>query len=127
MQAIIVVGLGGFLGSILRYGLGRISVAGDFPLMTMLINILGSFIIGVVAELAKDKTAVSPNTVLFLQTGLLGGFTTFSAFSLETMVLFQENKYLAGSTYAILTVILCFTGTILGMLAGKTIKSKLIS
>lgn len=119
MQTALLVGLGGFVGTILRYGLGRIPIDGGFPLMTMAINILGSFLIGVIAGLAQDKEIVSPNTALFFQTGLCGGFTTFSAFSLETVVLIQNERYLASSAYVVLTVLLCLGATILGMVLVK--------
>lgn len=124
MLSILCVGVGGFIGSVLRYELGRIPIAGDFPFMTMLINILGSFAIGLIFEFGKDKTAISPNTILFFQTGLCGGFTTFSTFSLETVKLLQNNKYLMGSFYVVLSVVLCLAGTILGILFARTIKAR---
>ncbi len=126
MQPILLVGLGGFIGSVLRYGLGRIPITIEFPLMTIIINFIGSFIIGMVFEFAKNKNRINPNAVLFLQTGFCGGFTTFSTFSLETVVLLQNNKYLTGSFYAVLSVILCLAGTILGMLLARTIRVKLV-
>ncbi|MGI6712864.1 MAG: fluoride efflux transporter CrcB [Bacillota bacterium] len=124
MQSVFYVGLGGFVGSILRYGLGKIPVAVNFPIMTMVINLSGSFVIGLVSEFAKDRTAISPNVIFFLQAGFCGGFTTFSTLSLETVTMIQNNKYLAASTYVFLSVMLCLGGTIFGMFVARIIKSK---
>jgi CrcB protein len=125
MQSILFVGFGGFIGSVLRYGLGRITLVAVFPLMTMLINFFGSFIIGFVSELAKNRTMMSTNAVLFLQTGICGGFTTFSTFSLETVNLFRNNKYVMGASYVAASVGLCLLGVVLGVLLARVIKAKL--
>lgn len=125
MQSVLIVGLGGFLGSALRYGLGRIPLIMGFPLITMLINILGSFIIGATMEFSKNNALINSNMTLFLQTGFCGGFTTFSAFSLETVILFQNNKYLIGSSYIVLTVVLCLISTVLGMILVRLIHLKM--
>lgn len=126
MQSILIVGLGGFLGSVLRYGLSSIPIPVDFPLMTMVINFLGSFVIGLIVEMGKDEAAISYNTILFLQIGLCGGFTTFSTFSIETVSLLQNNKYLIASSYVMLSVVLCLFGTILGIFLARIIKAKLV-
>ena len=82
MIAALCVGAGGFLGAIARYLLGLIPYQGDFPLITFAINFVGAFIIGVVFEVANIRPGMlSDNAVLFLKTGLCGGFTTFSTFS----------------------------------------------
>ncbi len=115
---LICVGLGGFLGSVLRYSLGlMITHFGPnerFPFHTFLINILGCGAAGALAGIWEKNGFVHPYTRLFLLTGLLGGFTTFSAFGLETWILIrQEQTLLAifnviGSiTLGILTLALC--------------------
>lgn len=122
MESVLFVGLGGMLGSILRYGLGRIPIAVDYPMTTMLINFLGCFVIGFFSEFAKHRPGISPNAVLFIQTGLCGGFTTFSTFSLETIALFQSGKHLIGLSYVALSVLLCLAGTLLGICAARLLK-----
>jgi CrcB protein len=93
---ILFIGLGGFLGSILRYvfsgyiqGLLR---SADFPYGTMAVNITGCLIIGFLSQLAESQGAFTPETRAFLFIGLLGGFTTYSTFGNETMNLFRGSE-----------------------------------
>ena len=79
MTGIICVGLGGGLGAALRYGISLLPYKGTFPALTLVTNVLGALVIGVIAGLAARKN-LSPNLVLFLKTGVCGGFTTFSTF-----------------------------------------------
>lgn len=125
MQSVLFVGLGGMIGSVLRYALGRIPVAVEYPMMTMLINFLGCFVIGFFSEFVKNRPGIPQNAVLFVQTGLCGGFTTFSTFSLETIALFQNGKHLTGASYVALSVLLCLAGTLLGVCAARLLKLKL--
>jgi CrcB protein len=125
MQAVLLVGLGGFIGSILRYGLGRVPVAVNYPIITMCINILGALVIGFISEIAKEEAIINPTALLFLQTGVCGGFTTFSTFSLETASLLQSGKYLHGFSYAVLSVILCLIGVWTGAFLASLTKVKL--
>jgi CrcB protein len=115
------VGVGGFLGAVLRYLLGLIPCEGSFPLMTMLINFSGAFAIGVITALSGNGTLANLNITLFLKTGICGGFTTFSTFSLETMTLLQQGKTLMGMTYAVASVVLCLVGVLLGTVLGKIV------
>ena len=82
----IAVGLRGFLGSVCRYLAGQIPLGRDwgFPVRTLAINLIGSFLIGAVTALALKRAAPDPRLVLFLKAGVCGGFTTFSSFALET-------------------------------------------
>ena len=95
MTNVLLVGIGGFLGSAARYlitGLvTQASAAARFPLGTLAVNILGCFAIGLVAGLAERADLFSAQTRLFLVTGVLGGFTTFSAFAFETYFLGRET------------------------------------
>ena len=107
------VGLGGFVGSILRYLVGFIPLsiptgaAATFPLKTLVINIVGSFIIGIACALAsKLGTGMNPQLLLFLKVGLCGGFTTFSTFALESNGLIQAGQTPLALLYAVLSVAL---------------------
>ena len=104
----IVIGLGGFTDSVLRYLAGKIphgNPAG-FPINTLLINVLGSFVIGLAAAFAAKHSGLNPRLVLFINVGLCGGFTTFSSFSLETFSLLRSGSYGTAVTYAILSAAL---------------------
>ena len=105
----IYVGLGGFIGSILRYLISLIPLNenNSFPYKTLITNIIGAFIIGVIAALALKNKNINPRLVLFLKTGLCGGFTTFSTFALESYNLFSTGKIIASIIYIILSVTLC--------------------
>jgi CrcB protein len=102
---VLLVGVGGFLGSIARYLVAlAMPIAGTgFPFATFTVNLLGSFLIGFLSELAVSTTLVSPEVRLFLATGFCGGFTTFSSFMYENSALIQDGQalymalYLAGS------------------------------
>ncbi len=100
MRNLLLVGAGGFLGSVARYYLTRLVTQGvhaaRFPYGTLVVNVLGCLAIGVVAGLAEQRNLFSPSTRLFLMTGLLGGFTTFSAFAFETYFLGREHAWTAG-------------------------------
>jgi CrcB protein len=125
MTSILFVGVGGCLGSVLRYLLGRIFTVGEFPFTTMAVNFLGAFVIGFTSELAKEENLLRPNAVLFLQTGLCGGFTTFSTFSLETMTLFRNDKYFLGLSYVSSSVALCLIGVGIGAFLARIFKTKI--
>lgn len=112
------VALGGALGAVCRYSLSLVTVKLDFPLMTFITNLVGAFLIGLIAGLAQKKN-LSANLVLFLKTGFCGGFTTFSTFSLEAFMLLQKGAYLTAVLYMVLSVILCIAGVALGFLISK--------
>lgn len=101
------VGLGGAVGAMLRYLIGLVPVGASngFPVKTLLINILGAFVIGVLAILG-EKHSLPPLLVLTLKNGVCGGFTTFSTFALETNQLFQNGSYGLGIGYVCASVIL---------------------
>jgi len=116
MIAVLQVALGGAIGSALRYltGLGMVRLVGHsaFPLPILTVNILGSFLIGVFVVVAANRglTYLSP----LVMTGFLGGFTTFSAFSMETVNLYERGDIGQAALYVALSVGL----SILGLLAG---------
>lgn len=120
MQAVLLVGLGGAIGSMARYGVsvlvGRFW-AGSFPLAILLINIAGSFLMGVlVGLLARFLPPMSSEIRLFVAIGILGGFTTFSSFSLDTIILLERGELAQAALYVVLSVVVCLAGLYLGLL-----------
>jgi CrcB protein len=117
----LMVALGGALGSVLRWavvsGVARLPRAAGFPWGTLGVNLAGSCAIGFVLTLAFERGLVAPGMRLFLVTGVLGGFTTFSAFSWETLVLVRDGHTLAASGYV--------AGSVLGGLAAAVLGSSL--
>ncbi len=112
----LAVGIGGFFGSIGRYLIGMIPIkeSSAFPFNTLLINVAGAFLIGLIAASALKNQQLDPRWVLLLKVGLCGGFTTFSAFSLETVDLLRAGSYAAAFLYIVLSVILCAGAVIAG-------------
>lgn len=117
MLNILAVGFGGFIGSVFRYFLGlfihSIFRQSAFPYGTLSANILGCLIIGILSGLVDHRIDLSAPTRLFLFTGVLGGFTTFSTFSLDTLRLFQADS--AGGLF--LTVLYVVIHVALGLIA----------
>lgn len=103
-----IVGLGGFFGAALRYlfSLLPLDRSGIFPLHTLLINIIGSFLIGLLAAAAAKNLCSDPRLMLFLKTGICGGFTTFSTFALESSALIQSGRPGLAVAYIALSVLL---------------------
>ena len=98
-----VVALGGALGALARYGvnIGSVQLFGHgFPWATLIVNILGSFLMGVVVELLALRLSVSPEVRVFLVTGVLGGFTTFSAYSLDIANMLERKDVALAGLYA---------------------------
>ncbi len=118
------VAIGGALGSMARFGLG-IAVAEmvgvRFPWGTLLINILGSFLIGWFDVLTGEfgKLAVPADARVFVLVGICGGFTTFSSFSLQTMQLLQGGEALRAGAYVVASVALCLAATWAGMMLAR--------
>ncbi len=114
----LAIALGGALGSVLRFAaVGYLTPLFNyrFPLGTFVVNIVGSFLIGVAYVLLVEKTTLSAEWRLFFITGVLGGFTTFSAFSLELLKLFQEGYAFTAIAYAGSSVILGLLMAFVGM------------
>lgn len=105
VQNLLWVGAGGFIGSIARFALslGIRALAPGFPIATLIINVLGSFAIGYIAGSAEKYSA---STLLFLSVGVLGGFTTFSTFSLETLELIRHHQVGPAVANILLSVLL---------------------
>jgi CrcB protein len=120
-----LVAVGGAIGSVLRWAV--IVVAGArlgaaFPWGTMIVNVAGSFVIGVVAELATGPIAgVSPAVRLFLATGICGGFTTFSTYSLDTLTLARDGSHLQAAAYLVASIVLGLVAAYLGIVAARLV------
>lgn len=115
---ILFVGLGGAIGAICRYAIGLLPYKGTFPVLTLITNLIGAVIIGFIAGLASKKN-ISEYSVMFFKTGLCGGFTTFSTFSLESYQLFKNGAGLLSVIYIVLSILLCIAGIYLGMYISK--------
>ena len=104
----IMVGIGGFIGSVCRYliGLLPIGAGGGFPFKTLAINVIGSFCIGLIAALTAKNQGLNPHMVLMLKVGVCGGFTTFSTFAYESTELIRSGHALMAFAYICISVIL---------------------
>lgn len=120
MLNVLVVGLGGFIGASLRYLTGVafmrfLTVQGHFA--TLFVNVIGGFLIGLILEAANGMWQLSPQMRLFLTTGILGGLTTFSTFSYETIKLLDNGSYFEGILNIALNIMLslgaCWLGRIM--------------
>ena len=120
IRAVLLVGAGGALGAMARYGLsvliGRLWPMA-FPLATLLINITGSLAMGLfVGLMARLLPAWQNEARLFVAVGILGGFTTFSSFSLDAVLLLERGELVQAGSYVLMSVVLCLIGLYLGLL-----------
>ena len=106
IRNILLIGLGGAIGSILRYGTSWVIGPKNFPLATLLVNIAGSFIIGLIMAYCLKNESFSDNWKLFLTTGICGGFTTFSTFSLENLQVLQNGKFAMAACYTVCSLLI---------------------
>ena len=116
MKTLLLIGTGGFIGTILRYLLSQFiqsKALSAFPYGTLGVNILGCFIIGIVFALS-ERTNMHPEWRLFLATGICGGFTTFSAFTNETFGLLRDGQLWYASVYIIVSVVIGVLATFIG-------------
>jgi CrcB protein len=109
LKQLILVAIGGAVGSVARYKLGGVALhhtpTWNFPLSTFSVNIIGCFVIGILAALAEHHDLFSPSVRLLLFTGLLGGFTTFSAFGYESVFLLRRGLFSVATGYVLLSVL----------------------
>lgn len=120
VNSLLLVAAGGALGAASRYGVSLAiarMVSTAFPLPTLLVNIAGSVLMGMlVGVLARYQPEWQHDARLFLAVGVLGGFTTFSSFSLDTIVLLEGGELFQAITYVALSVVVCLVGLYLGLL-----------
>ncbi|MBW8875427.1 MAG: fluoride efflux transporter CrcB [Acidobacteria bacterium] len=114
--------LGGAVGTGARYLLSGwlLRTAGPgFPWGTLAVNVLGSFLLGLIMQVAVATDLLSPTLRLTLTTGVMGGFTTYSTFNYETLQYLQQNDWLMGSLNLAVTVVACLAAGTLGLFAGR--------
>lgn len=123
MRTILTIGFGSFIGGMIRYMLSlfiQSKTVSEFPVGTLLVNIIGCFLIGVVYSFAEQgKMAVEWR--LFIATGILGGFTTFSAFSMESFMMLRNGYYGMMTVYVFLSLVIGICATIGGFLLVRTL------
>lgn len=117
-KELLLVGLGGLVGSVLRFLVFKVSSyfsPAGFLLSTLIVNLTGSFLIGVLYALVERSAGVAAALRPLLMVGFCGGFTTFSAFSLENYQLLKEGQYTAVAAYSVASVVLGLAAVILGV------------
>jgi CrcB protein len=116
LSKVISIGMGGFIGAVSRYWLSGMAqrFSDRFPVGTLSVNLLGSFLLGLLATLFLEKMIVSQEIRLFVLVGLLGAFTTYSTFSLETLNLLRGGEW----QFAGLNILLTLTGTLIAVWIG---------
>src|SRR5512146_1315859 len=117
-RSILLVGIGGFVGSVARY-LVAVLFAGQissvFPFATLTVNVVGCFVIGLLFGLSDRGNLLSPEWRMLLTTGFCGGFTTFSTFSYESLRLMQDGEYLYLAAYVLISVVVGLAATFVGI------------
>ena len=122
MKAVVLIFIGGGLGSVVRYLLNRWVMALhqiNFPLGTLAVNIVACFVLGLIIGLADHKQYLSADTRLFWAIGFCGGFSTFSTFSAEALALFQQPAVTTGMIYILASVLLCLVAVVSGIWLGR--------
>jgi len=117
IKNLLIIGTGGFLGSIARYLVSQLNLTVSFhsiPVGTLTVNVAGSFLIGFLTGIAEKSMILTPEWRLFLMVGLCGGFTTFSAFANENLMLIHNGQGLAVLLYTGLSIFLGFLAVYLG-------------
>lgn len=122
MIPVLLVALGGALGSVARYGVNVWTTRAfglGFPWGTLTVNVVGGLVMGLLAALFALRAEASPEAKLFLMTGVLGGFTTFSAFSLDAVVLWERGEAGFAATYVAASVALSIGALFAGLALGR--------
>ena len=117
MKHLLLVGLGGFIGSVARFLVSKLNLSWHFlsiPMGTLTVNVLGSFIIGILLGISVKSDLISTDLRLFLMVGFCGGFTTFSSFSSENLMLMQNEQVVTVLIYTALSILLGFLAVYLG-------------
>jgi fluoride exporter len=118
----LLVAMGGALGSVARYFVGGLAprLFGEgFPYGTLVVNVVGSFLISTVMGVSLNSTAIPVNARIFLTTGIMGGFTTYSAFNYETLALLQQRLWLTGGLNIAATLVGCLIAGLSGLFLAR--------
>lgn len=125
MPLILQVAIGGALGAVCRYLMGLASLRAfgpAFPYGTLAVNVLGSFVMGIAFVVITQRVGTPVGRLApFVMTGILGGFTTFSAFSLDALILFEKDRLMAAGLYVVGTVLMSFVAIAIGVMVGKSV------
>jgi fluoride exporter len=124
MMNFLIIGIGGFLGAVARYGVGLWigrQWGRSFPIGTFVINVSGSFLIGLLMSLFTERFMVNPQWRLLSVVGFLGAYTTFSTFEYETGALLRDGEWLIAMLNVVLSVIVGFAALKLGEMIAKSI------
>lgn len=116
---VLLVGLGGFCGAVARYGIGRLMTSGTFPYATLTVNVVGSLFIGLLATAFATRSLETEPFRLFLIVGFLGAFTTFSAFSLETLQLLNSGAWTRAALNILGNLALCLIAVFVGHIVAR--------
>jgi len=119
---ILLIGTGGFVGSVARYYVSKINLHVEFlsiPVGTLLVNVLGSFLIGFLTGISAKSMLLNAHLRMLLMVGFCGGFTTFSTFSGENLMLMQNGQFLSVLLYTSLSVIFGFSAVYLGYITSN--------
>jgi len=123
VEVVLVVGLGGAVGAILRWWVGVLMshLLAPVFLGTLVVNLVGSFLVGVLLIWFQGKLPINDVLRTGIVVGLLGGFTTYSAFSMETVNMMMAGFYGRASAYVVVTVAVCLMGTWAGVMLGRSV------
>jgi fluoride exporter len=122
VQNYLIVFAGGGIGAVARYWLSGLvyqRLGSGFPSGTLMVNILGCFLIGILMSVFEERFVLYPSLRIFLTIGILGGFTTFSSFSFETVALLRDGEIFYASANVLLSLVACLGGTWMGFSLGK--------
>ena len=124
VKSILIVGLGGFIGTVARFLISRyfqVNFTSVFPWSTFVVNIIGCLLIGIIYGISEKGNVLSPEIRLFLTVGICGGFTTFSTFSNDAFALIREQEWFRFALYASLSVFIGLMAVYIGRLIIKLI------
>lgn len=124
MERLLLVAFGGAIGSALRYLTAIVAarwLGSDFPYGTLIVNLAGAFVIGLVQELGTEALLIPDNARVFITTGMMGGLTTYSTFSYETVRLMEANAWPQAWINVIVTTVICLSLCFVGIAVGKLV------